>query len=276
MIILKKASDTRTFLSEKTGIGFVPTMGALHEGHISLIRRSKEQDNFTVSSIFVNPTQFNNKKDFEKYPVTIERDIEMLEKAGCDLLFLPGVNEMYPQGTEINSKYELGYLETILEGAYRPGHFQGVCQVVDRLLQIVMPDKMYLGQKDFQQCMVLKRMTAEKFPGTEIVVSPTVRETDGLAMSSRNMRLNEQERKMAVKISETLLFIRNNIRTGYLEDLKERAKQYLTAEGFKVDYVEIANADTLELMQNNDGKTKLVALIAAYIGEIRLIDNMVL
>jgi pantoate--beta-alanine ligase len=276
MVILKSASDIQQLLHQKTRVGFVPTMGALHEGHLSLIRRSKKEDSFTVCSIFVNPTQFNNKKDFEKYPITISHDVDMLEKAGCDLLFLPTVMEMYPEGTDPKIKYELGYLETILEGAYRPGHFQGVCQVVDRLLQIVPADRMYLGQKDYQQCMVLKKMIAEKHPRTEVVVSSTMRESDGLAMSSRNMRLNEQERKLAVKISDTLTFIKDNLKNGYLNDLKERARNFLTTEGFKVDYVEIANADTLEAMENNDGKTKLVALIAAYIGDVRLIDNLLL
>jgi len=280
MIIFKKAADISSFIREKAAaantIGFVPTMGALHAGHISLVDMSKLTDGLTVSSIFVNPTQFNDKKDFEKYPSTIEKDIDMLEKAGCDLLFLPDVDEMYPCGTKTENHYDLGYLETILEGKFRPGHFQGVCQVVDRLLDIVQPDRLYLGQKDYQQCMVLKKMMGTKYTKTEVIISPTMREIDGLAMSSRNMRLNEADRKLAVKISETLSFIKKEIRKGYLADIKERAIQYLTAEGFKVDYVEIANAETLEPVENNDGKTPLVALIAAFVGEVRLIDNMLI
>ena len=280
MIIFKKGADISSFIREKSAaanlIGFVPTMGALHDGHISLVATSKIANGLTVSSIFVNPTQFNDKKDFDKYPSTIEKDIDMLEKAGCDALFLPGLTEIYPEGTKSEIHYDLGYLETILEGKYRPGHFQGVCQVVDRLLDIIQPDRLYLGQKDYQQCMVLKKMTADKHPKTEIIIAPTMRETDGLAMSSRNMRLNEQERKLAVKISETLAFIKKEITKGYLDGIKERAKQYLNAEGFKVDYVEIANAATLEIVENNDGKKQLVALIAAFVGEVRLIDNMLL
>ena len=270
MIIFKKATDISSFIRGKSAsansIGFVPTMGALHAGHISLVATSRLANDFTVSSIFVNPTQFNDKKDFDKYPSTIEKDIDMLENAGCDALFLPDLTEIYPEGIKTETHYDLGYLESILEGKYRPGHFQGVCQVVDRLLDIIRPDLLYLGQKDYQQCMVLKKMTAAKYPKTEIIIAPTMRESDGLAMSSRNMRLNEQERELAVKISETLAFIKKEITTGYLEDIKERAKQYLTAEGFKVDYVEIANAATLETVDNNDGKTPLVALIAAFVG----------
>jgi len=280
MIIFKKAEDISRFIREKSVaaniIGFVPTMGALHAGHVSLVDMSKHTDALTVGSIFVNPTQFNDKKDFDKYPSTIEKDIDMLEKAGCDLLFLPGLTEIYPGGTKTETHYDLGYLETILEGKYRPGHFQGVCQVVDRLLDIVQPGRLYLGKKDYQQCMVLKKMTAIKYPNTAIIIAPTMREPDGLAMSSRNMRLNEEERKLAVKISSALSFIKKETRKGYLEDIKERAKQYLVAEGLKVDYVEIANASTLEPVENNNGNTPLVALIAAFVNDVRLIDNMLL
>ena len=280
MIIFKKAADASSFIREKRAkgktIAFVPTMGALHAGHLSLVDMAKKSDDLVVSSIFVNPTQFNDKKDFEKYPSTIEKDIDMLEKAGCDVLFLPNVAEMYPEGTKSETHYDLGYLETILEGKFRPGHFQGVCQVVDRLLDIVQPDRLYLGQKDYQQCMVLKKMTDVRHPKTKIIIAPTMREADGLAMSSRNMRLNEADRRLAVKISETLSFIKAESGKGYLEDIKERAKQYLTIEGFKVDYVEIADAATLEPVEKNDGGTPLVALIAAFVGEVRLIDNMLL
>ena len=280
MIIFKKAADITGYIDQKKGlalsIGFVPTMGALHQGHISLVNISKKSHDLTVCSIFVNPTQFNDKKDFEQYPSTIERDIDMLEKAGCDILFLPPVAEIYPGGIKNDNHYDLGYLENILEGKFRPGHFQGVCQVVDRLLVIIQPDRLYLGQKDYQQCMVLKKMISLYHSKTAVIIGPTLRETDGLAMSSRNMRLNEAERARAVKISETLSFIKKQWRPGYLEDLKERTTQYLATEGFKVDYVEIANADTLEPMESSDGKTPLVAVIAASLNEVRLIDNILL
>ena len=257
-------------------IGYVPTMGALHKGHISLIVNSKKVNQITVSSIFVNPTQFNNPKDFEKYPVTLQSDIDLLEQNGCDVLFLPTVAEMYPTGFNNNKSYNLGYLETVLEGKYRPGHFQGVCQVVDRLLQIVRPHNLYLGQKDYQQCMVIKKMIELVQMNINVIVCATLREGDGLAMSSRNMRLNKQEREQAVRISEVLLFIKKEIKAGYIGDLEERAIQYLSAAGFKVDYVTIAAADTLELLEYWDGSKNIVALAAAYMNEVRLIDNMLI
>ena len=280
MIILKKVADIRSFLTKKreteTVLGFVPTMGALHNGHISLINISKQNNNLVVCSIFVNPIQFNDTKDFEKYPATIEADINLVEKAGCDVLFLPSVAEMYPEGLSKQKKYNLGYLETILEGKFRGGHFQGVCRAVERLLDIVQPHYLYLGQKDYQQCMVIKKLVDLINSKANVIICPTVRENDGLAMSSRNTRLNKKERIEAVKIAETLFFIKKEIKTGYLQDLKERCFQYLTAEGFKVDYVEIATASTLELLENWDGQTQIVALIAAFINEVRLIDNMLL
>ena len=280
MILFKSTADIRFFLDEmrKRGnsIGYVPTMGALHKGHISLIVNSKKVNQITVSSIFVNPTQFNNPKDFEKYPVTLQSDIDLLEQNGCDVLFLPTVAEMYPTGFNNNKSYNLGYLETVLEGKYRPGHFQGVCQVVDRLLQIVQPHNLYLGQKDYQQCMVIKKMIELVQMNINVIVCATLREGDGLAMSSRNMRLNKQEREQAVRISEVLLFIKKEIKAGYIGDLEERAIQYLSAAGFKVDYVTIATADTLELLEYWDGSKNIVALAAAYMNEVRLIDNMLL
>ncbi len=280
MILFKKAAEISSFLTKyaKNGVktGFVPTMGALHQGHISLINESKRNCGITVSSIFVNPTQFNDPKDFAKYPVTINSDIDGLEKAGCDVLFLPDVKEMYPNGTTALPQYDLGYLETVLEGKYRPGHFQGVCQVVHRLLDIIKPDTLFLGQKDFQQCMVIKKMI--KITELPVITSvcPTLREPDGLAMSSRNMRLNSDERKKAALISQTLDYIKREIKPGYLGDLQERAVNYLTTEGFSVDYIEIADSNTLQLQEYWDGNQSLVALAAAYLNEIRLIDNKLL
>jgi pantoate--beta-alanine ligase len=280
MILFKNITELSAYIAEtkKNGntIGFVPTMGALHNGHISLINNSKQSNSITVCSIFVNPTQFNQAKDFEKYPITIEKDIDILEKNGCDVLLLPSAQEIYPDGTTNLPHYKLGYLETVLEGKYRPGHFQGVCQVVHRLLNIVQPHNLYLGQKDYQQCMVIKKLVELVNLKINVIICSTLRENDALAMSSRNMRLDEPERKMAVKISETLFFIKKEIKPGYLQDLKERALQYLTAENFKVDYVEIAHADDLTIAENWDGKQKLVALAAAYLNEVRLIDNMIL
>jgi len=280
MTIIKKISDLQNFLGlyRKDGqkIGFAPTMGALHPGHISLITESKKNNGLTVSSIFINPVQFNDPKDYEKYPITLENDILLLEKAGCNVLFLPSVSEVYPDGTTQQKKYELGYLESVLEGQYRPGHFQGVCMVIERLLDIVKPDNLYLGQKDYQQCMVIKKLT--ELTGLDQTVHtricPTLREPDGLAMSSRNMRLSETERKNAGTIYKTLQLIKEGLGKNDLRSLKKEAKKILSEKGFKPDYVEIADASNLQLVNDWDGKQKLVALIAAFLNEVRLIDNL--
>jgi pantoate--beta-alanine ligase len=278
MTIFKHISDCvaaiDTAKNQNLSIGFVPTMGALHAGHISLINTAKAGNDVVVCSIFVNPTQFNDPKDFEKYPVTLDADINLLEENGCDILLLPGVNAIYPRGIQQLQHYALGYLETLLEGKYRPGHFQGVCQVVHRLLDIVKPHDLYIGQKDYQQCMVIKKLISITGIDTKVHVCTTLRETDGLAMSSRNMRLNTTERKQAVKISETLQFIKKEIGLGNTETLQQRAIDYLTTEGFRVDYVSIANAETLEPIINWDDSLPLVALAAAYLNEVRLIDNL--
>lgn len=280
MILFKKTEDIAQFLirkkKENATIGFVPTMGALHEGHISLIAHSKKTSTLTVCSIFVNPTQFNDKSDFEKYPVTVENDIDMLEKAGCDVLFLPSVSEIYPQDLPASSVYEIGHLQYIFEGKFRPGHFQGVCQVIHRLLSVIPADFLHLGQKDYQQCMVVNKLMEILHLPVTIVVTPTRREKDGLAMSSRNKRLQANDRKQAVKIFEALTFIKTSLKPGNVETLKEIAVKQLSSAGFVVDYVEIADASTLETIKNWNGKKKLVAIVAASLNEIRLIDNMLL
>ncbi|MEI6947759.1 pantoate--beta-alanine ligase [Paraflavisolibacter sp. H34] len=280
MIIYKKASDVTLFLERAKNqgktTGFVPTMGALHHGHLSLIGLSQEQNDLTCCSIFVNPTQFNNPEDFTHYPITIEKDIEQLAAAGCDLLFLPAVKEIYPQGFP-QQQYDLGPIETVLEGHYRPGHFQGVCQVVDRLLRIVQPDRLYLGQKDYQQSMVVKKLIQlmGKEHQIELVVCPTIREADGLAMSSRNLRLDPEERRLALGIYKTLSYLKEQLGSHPLAGLKQEGKKRLESEGFAVDYVEIADADTLQAATAFDGQ-KLVALVAATLHRVRLIDNMTL
>lgn len=282
VILFKKTADLHNWLESQRQIGkiigFVPTMGALHAGHISLIEASKKENELTVASIFINPTQFNDPKDFEKYPSTLERDLDLLEESGCDVLYLPSVSEVYPNGIKATKHYELGYLESILEGKFRPGHFQGVCMVVNRLLDIVIPNQLYLGQKDYQQCRVIARLIELMRPPApiQIRICPTFRENDGLAMSSRNMRLNELDRKTATIIYQSLVTIREHLQPGNVEHLKEEAKQKLTKAGLKPDYVELARADDLTLIENWDGQTKLVALIAAFLHDVRLIDNMLL
>jgi pantoate--beta-alanine ligase len=281
MILFKRAGELAGWLQEqrKAGkeIGFVPTMGALHPGHISLIEISKKSSGLTLCSIFVNPTQFNDPGDFQKYPITIEKDIYLLEKSGTDVLFLPEVADMYPGGTQDLEKYALGRLETILEGKYRPGHFQGVCQVVRRLLDIVHPDHLYMGQKDYQQCMVIRRLLDIIGSNARLHPCPILREADGLAMSSRNMRLTEGERKKAPAIYQALSGLKESWPGGGgREDLIGRARSILEQNDFRIDYVEIADAGTLEPVTAWNAQQKAVALVAAFQGEVRLIDNMVL
>ncbi len=282
MILFKKATDLRKWVDAQSkkgnSIAFVPTMGALHAGHISLIDAASKENQVTISSIFVNPTQFNDLKDFEKYPITIEKDIEMLEAAGCNVLFLPSVKEMYPEGIKPEMQYELGYIETILEGKFRPGHFQGVCMVVHRLLDIVQPDNLYLGQKDYQQCMLISKLVEliNQQDTIKVNICPTLREKDGLAMSSRNMRLNEDERKLAAIIYRCLSYIKEHTGKQSVNDIKKQTQSMLEEAGLRVDYVEIAEAKHLSPITTWDEKEKAVALIAAFMNEVRLIDNMLL
>jgi len=280
MIIFKKGLPLQNRLKQLKNInkkiGFVPTMGALHNGHLALIEQSKSPDTTTVCSIFVNPTQFNDKKDFEKYPVTIENDIYLLEKASTDILFIPAVDEIYPDGLATNFSYDLGYLETMLEGFYRPGHFQGVCRVMHKLLNIVQPDDLFMGQKDYQQCMVIKRLIELYKIPTQLHLVPTRREESGLAMSSRNVRLSDEAKQKASAIFKALGFIKNNISSLSIDQLKEKATAIILDAGFeKIDYIEICDADSL-MPLNKFQQTKMVALAAAFIEGVRLIDNMLL
>ncbi|HMH21586.1 MAG TPA: pantoate--beta-alanine ligase [Puia sp.] len=298
MIIFKKARALAGYLqghrSAGTRIGFVPTMGALHPGHISLIEISKSSCGLTACSIFVNPTQFNDPRDFQKYPVTIEKDIELLEKAGTDILFLPSPDELYPGGTKDLEKYDLGRLEEILEGKYRPGHFQGVAQVMRRLLDAVQPQDLFMGQKDYQQCMVVSRLLSLMGSATVLHTCPILREPDGLAMSSRNLRLTESDRKKAPVIYEALSWIKDNFGLAPVGELKGHARGMLEKSDLRIDYVEIADAVSLEPLaeggigtdpggvggairpEERAGPGGVVALVAAFQGEVRLIDNMVL
>lgn len=278
MVIIKKAGQLNRYLNNAVNKplkkGFVPTMGALHQGHISLIEASKSEMHLTVCSIFVNPTQFNDFSDFEKYPVTIETDIEQLEKAGCDILFLPSVTEIYPNGIDTGIFYQLGELENVFEGKYRPGHFQGVCRAVDRLIQIVSPDTLYLGQKDYQQYMVLSKLIDLKNYEINIRICPTVREKNGLAMSSRNLRLSEQGKEKAAAIFHALEYCRKNFKKEIPKKLKNHALQLLLENGFTIDYFELTDAHTLEPVLIWDGKQPVIALVAAFLEDTRLIDNM--
>lgn len=276
MILFKQANALTAYLSEQKtngkSIGFVPTMGALHQGHLSLLRQARKEADLTVVSIFVNPTQFNNPDDFAKYPITQENDIELLTANNCDILFLPSREEIYPAGYK-PKHYDLGTLETLLEGHYRPGHFQGVCQVVDRLLQVVNPDRLYLGQKDYQQCQVIQRLLwLTGRTGIELVIAPTIREEDGLAMSSRNLRLSAAQRNRATALFEELRLAKKELRSKPLDTIKEAAVHHLQEKGFRVDYFEIADAQSL--VPATDPAKPSVALVAAFLDDIRLIDNL--
>lgn len=279
MVIFKKADDIKKYLSvQKKGrrVGFVPTMGALHQGHTSLVRKAKENGDLVVCSIFVNPTQFNDKQDFEKYPISLEDDIEFLINSGCDVLFMPSVEEMYPNGTQNARSFDFGYLDTVLEGAKRPGHFKGVGQVVARLFEIVEPNNVYFGQKDYQQCMVIKKLVGILGLDLEMVICPTVREEDGLAMSSRNRRLTDPQRTLSALLYQCLISIQAKQSTDSFDVVKKECSDILIEKGFEPDYIALANADDLTLLNDYGVGTPMVALIAAKIGDIRLIDNLLL
>ncbi len=277
MLIIKNAVQLQNHLnnfSVETGIGFVPTMGALHLGHISLIKQSIAENEQTICSIFINPTQFNDPNDLAKYPVSIESDIELLEKAGCTILYLPSIADIYPNGTEAKFNYELGDIEQLFEGQFRPGHFQGVCQVVDRLLQYINPSTLYLGQKDYQQCLVLTRLIELKKIKCKIQICPTYRESNGLAMSSRNMRLSNQAKEKASAIFKALEFCKTNYLKESPENLIKYSVKLLQENGFLIDYFTIADAATLTPVATWNENQHVVAIVAAYINEVRLIDNM--
>jgi len=280
MILFKKSEDLLHWLNiqKKEGktIGFVPTMGALHEGHMELIGTCRSLTSLCISSIFVNPAQFNDPRDFEKYPVSLETDIDMLVRGGADVLFLPSVYEIYRQGSSGLETYNLDGMDSILEGRYRPGHFQGVCQVMSRLLKLVRPDDLFMGQKDYQQCLVVQRLIRDLKLMVRFHIVATVRESDGLALSSRNRRLSPSQRKNAVAISQALTEISEKIRTGDTGPVLKEARKKLESAEFITDYICVARVADLQPIQNWDGQEKAVALIAAYQGEVRLIDNLLL
>lgn len=279
MVIVKTAEHIRKVLATygpfDSRVAFVPTMGALHDGHLALVAAAREMAPVVVVSIFVNPTQFNDPADFSNYPRSLEQDIRMLEAAGTRVLLLPEVATMYPEGTQHLPVYPLGRLEQLLEGHYRPGHFQGVCQVVHRLLNIVQPGLLVMGQKDYQQCMVVQQLIEHTGMPVQLHIQPTIREADGLAMSSRNRRLSPQERQQAVGLFNTLEYLVQHARRKPLPALEREAAQQLQEAGFgKVDYATLADARTLEPATHPAPGQPLVALAAAYLGEVRLIDNL--
>jgi len=281
MIVFKTRADLQQHLEDQQTqghrIGFIPTMGALHQGHISLINRALEEGMMPVCSIFVNPAQFNDKQDFEHYPSTIAEDIALLDQAGCAVLFLPSVQEIYPHGAEQAKAYDFGFLETVFEGAKRPGHFNGVGKVMAILLDIVKPDALYMGSKDYQQCLVVQELCRQMgIDGrTRFVTCPTTREPDGLAMSSRNRRLTEAQRARAGLIYQCLVSIQSkSLGDMPFATVQKECLDLLTEKGFVPEYVALADANTLEQLNAYEPGRKMIALIAAKTGDIRLIDNM--
>ena len=254
-------------------IGFAPTMGALHEGHLSLYKAAKKENDEVISSIFVNPTQFNNPDDFQKYPKTLEKDLELLEKAGVDAVYVPNVEEMYPDGLN-SKKYDFDGLENEMEGKYRPGHFDGVGTIVEELFRQVQPHNAYFGEKDYQQLAIIKKMVEKTKLPVKIHGVPTLREEDGLAMSSRNVRLTETQRKEATIIYETLTKVKEWFKVISLEEIKQRVTDIFRNSNFELEYFVIADEETLKEANAIDENKEYRAFIVAYADTVRLIDNM--
>lgn len=266
--------DLQLFHSQNKTIGFVPTMGALHEGHLTLVRRCASENDVCVVSIFVNPTQFNNKNDLENYPRTLNHDVELLKGIGESIvIFSPTEKEIYP---EPDSRiFDFGLLDKVMEGTHRPGHFNGVAQVVSRLFEIVKPTKAYFGEKDFQQLAIIRELVKQLRIPVEIVGCPIVREADGMALSSRNVRLSEEERGKAVLISQTLLKSCNFVSQKSVTELKEWVITQINSEPLlDVEYFEIVDAVTLQPIDNWDDSPYIAGCITVYCGDVRLIDNI--
>lgn len=280
MLLFKKVEDLQLYLQtqreKNNSIGFVPTMGALHEGHLSLFENCLQKSDISVGSIFVNPTQFNDPSDLVKYPRTPERDIEMLADVGCHVLFMPPVEEVYPIGLKLPEVLDFGYLDQPMEGAHRPGHFQGMAQVVRRLLEIVQPDYLFMGQKDYQQFAIVKEMLRQLKLKIDLVMCPIIRENDGLAMSSRNMRLTKESRLLAPKIFQALNLAKEKINAHFPREIEKEAIATLSIPGMAPEYFEIVDGYTLHPVELFEEVDVAVACTAVMVGDIRLIDNIVL
>jgi pantoate--beta-alanine ligase len=277
MKIFKRVNELTEYLTsrKKEGlvIGFVPTMGALHRGHISLIEEAARHCDITVCSIFVNPIQFNNPNDLAKYPRNLDKDVALLASTQCNVVFAPSVDEVYPQPD--NTKFDFGEIEKVMEGKFRPGHFNGVAVVVRRLFEIVRPDLAFFGEKDFQQLTIIKRMVQLLNLPMKIVGCPTLPDTDGLALSSRNTMLSAEERASALKIPALLKKVKSEVKTKSIEQLKREVENEINATPLlKLEYFEIARADNLQPVSNLSDINNLRAFIACYAGKTRLIDNI--
>jgi len=282
MEIINKANtltNKLTILKKNKSIGFVPTMGALHKGHLSLIHCASNNNDIVVVSIFVNPTQFNNNYDLKNYPRNFDKDIEILKNVKCDILFLPNENEIYPNEESTKIKYDFGHLTTIMEGKFRHSHFDGVALVVSKLFNIVKPNNAYFGQKDFQQFIIIKHL-ADKFLkhlNICIINCPIIREKDGLAMSSRNVRLDDKQRKSSILISKTLFYYKNKYKKNSVNSLKKKIKETINEDNnLNVEYIEIVTSPEMKIVDNWDINDKVVICIAVFVGNVRLIDNIYL
>ena len=278
--VFKTKSALKAFLEPLKASGkriaLVPTMGALHNGHISLIKLAQQNAEIIICSIFVNPTQFTDPKDLEKYPRPIEHDLAMLADAGCNGVFMPDVTEMYPQGPDEDWHIDLGNAEFLLEGEFRKGHYQGVTQIVKKLFDAVEPDVAMFGQKDFQQVLMIKNMLAHFSLPINIIICPIIREEDGLAMSSRNIHLSDVDRKNSLVLNQSLKYVADHFGEFDLKQLESRAKAfYENIDGVELDYFTIANGATLEPATSKE-ENSVVALVAAKVGSTRLIDNMII
>jgi pantoate--beta-alanine ligase len=281
MEIFQRPAELRTYLDEaqrsgKAGkTGFVPTMGALHEGHMSLMRRSSSENDLTVCSIFVNPTQFTESADLTNYPRPLEADKEKAAAAGCDVLFIPTVSDIYPENHPELLDVDFGSLESVMEGAFRKGHFRGVATVVFRLFNIVKPDRAYFGEKDYQQLLIIRRLAQLKGLPIEIISCPTVREPDGLALSSRNIHLTGKDRRNAVLISRSLFQAQRDAGRLPVSEVRKNALETLSAaRDLQVEYFEIVDGETLQPIRSWDEATVKRACVAARVGSTRLIDNI--
>lgn len=259
--------------SEGKTIGFVPTMGALHAGHASLVKYSADENDVTVVSIFVNPTQFNDKDDLKKYPRTLDADCRLLSPIGTAYVFVPSVEEMYPAPD--TRKFSYPPLDTVMEGAHRPGHFNGVCQIVSKLFDAVRPGKAYFGEKDFQQLAIIREMVRRMNYAVEIIGCPIVREEDGLAMSSRNTRLSVEEHENALKISQTLFKSRTFIGSHTVCETRKFVEDAIAAApGLRLEYFSIVDGNTLQTVERWDASDDIVGCITVFCGDVRLIDNI--
>lgn len=259
---------------ENKTVGFVPTMGALHQGHLSLVENAGKHCDVVVVSIFVNPTQFNDPGDLERYPRDLEKDIQLLENSASELLFAPSVKEVYPESD--TRTFDFGYLDRVMEGKHRPGHFNGVAQVVSRLFEVVEPDKAFFGQKDFQQLAIIRKMVRQMNSGIEIVACPIVRESDGLAMSSRNALLTKKHRKSAPLIAKTLKESCNFVSSKSVAETEAFVRNQIDQdENLDTEYFEIVNGDTLLPVDTWEESPYIVGCIAVLAGKVRLIDNII-